>query len=527
VRSAWDTIVLPLACYALLVAAWALDLVTPQLFIASILLNGPIALSSLALRHQLTVRLVILAEIANAISGYVNGIQAGYHWDGIAVGDRLLAAASFVLVGYLSIKTQEYAREAGESATRARQVEIEKALRESTGRVRGSLNVDLVLRGVLRESMKLLGSSHALLITEESALEPPLVLSLAAPNAEIVYTRQKLSMELASLSARARQSTGGFPLTRDDALGRLTLEALSAGEALVTPIHAGAGSDYVLIACVNTQTVFAHGALEVLQTFAEQAGTALEQARLFTQLGRQNEEIARQKDEIARRGDVIRDIVYALAHDLRTPLSAADITMKQALAGAYGQLPDRYEAILRASLAANEDERRIVETLLLVARYEAGEESSVRESVDCDELVNRVVDELKPMGDAKGVALRAEVLDGPLRVIGDGHEILRAIINLVANAVEATPQAGTVNVRGDRRNGQVVISVEDDGYGVPVERRASLFERFSGGSRVGAGTGLGLYIVRRIAEKHGGSVTYAPLTPRGSTFSLSLPYEES
>ena len=81
--------------------------------------------------------MVIAAEIANALAGYVNGLAAGHHWDGIAIGDRLLLAASFVLVGYLSIKTQEYAREAGVSAGRMRQVEIEKALREATGRVRG------------------------------------------------------------------------------------------------------------------------------------------------------------------------------------------------------------------------------------------------------------------------------------------------------------------------------------------------------------------------------------------------------
>ena len=67
---------------------------------------------------------------------------------------------------------------------------------------------------------------------------------------------------------------------------------------------------------------------------------ALEQAQLFTQLGERNDEIAQQKNALAERSDVIRDIVYALAHDLRTPLAAAHVTMNQALAGAYGELPE-------------------------------------------------------------------------------------------------------------------------------------------------------------------------------------------
>jgi signal transduction histidine kinase len=516
---------LPYLCYGLLAAAWIVDLFTPQLFVAAILLNGPIALSSITLRTRLTTGLVIAAQIANAIAGYVNGAQAGFHWDGIALGDRLLSAASFVLVGYLSIKTQEFAREAGESAGRRRQVEIEKALRAATGRVRESLNVELVLRGVVRESMKLLGASRALLIVRDSAFELPLVLSFSAGEGDVIYERKALSTELASLAARADQSEGVVRVTGEDALGRLTLDALGVREALVTAIRLAGNASYVLVESVEGEGEFAPDAALVLEAFGEQAQVALEQARLFTQLGEQNDEIARQKDALLERGDVIRDIVYALGHDLRTPLTAAGVTMTQALAGAYGELPERYQTILRTTLAANGDERRIVETLLMVARYEAGEESTLREPVACEVLLRRVVEELQPIAEVKDVALVAEVKHEPLWMMGDPHEIRRAVVNLVANAVEATPQGGNVTVVGDRVDNRVTLTVSDTGYGVAPERRPTLFQRF-GGTRAGAGTGLGLYIARRIVEKHGGTIEYYPREPRGSVFAISLPYGE-
>jgi signal transduction histidine kinase len=196
--------------------------------------------------------------------------------------------------------------------------------------------------------------------------------------------------------------------------------------------------------------------------------------------------------------------------------------MKQALSGAYGDIPERYRGILSTALAANDDERRIVETLLLVARYEAGEDSNVRERVACGELVGGIVSELQPVAEIKGAELRADVGTQSLVALGDPHEIRRAIVNLVANALDATPRGGRVVVRCDGGGERITITVEDDGYGVPPERRDALFQRFGGGQLRG-GTGLGLYIVRRIAEKHGGRVAYAPREPRGSVFTMTLP----
>lgn len=515
-----------LLCYGLLVAAWIVDLLTPQLFIAAILFNGPIALSSLALRSRLTTNLVIAAEAANVIAGYADGLMAGHHWDSVAIANRLLLAASFVLVGYLSIKTQQYAREAGVSAGRMRQVEIEKALREATGRVRGTLNVELVQRAITRESVALIGASKAMLIVRDQAFGPPSILSYAKNDTDIAMERHALSNELASLVARAGETGEVFRLTPADLLGRVMLQALGAGEALVTPIATNGAVGHVLIDWVTAGDAFVADAVVTMRSFAGQGSMALEQAQLFTQLGEQNAEIARQKNELAERSDVIRDIVYALAHDLRTPLAAAHVTMHQALTGAYGELPESYRAILQTALAANDDERRIVETLLLVARYEAGEDSTLRELVSCEELAERIVAELSPVAEIRGIVLTQEPAKSPICTYGDPHELRRAIANLVANAIEATPRNGHVSVRCEAAPPNVAVEVEDDGFGVPEERRDALFQRFGGSAQPGSGTGLGLYIVRRIAQKYGGNVVYAPRPPRGSIFTLTLPMAE-
>jgi signal transduction histidine kinase len=513
---------LSLLCYALLIALSIVDLVTPQSFVAAILFNGPIALSGLALRPRLTLWLSILAQLLNLVAGYVDGSREGFRWDGIAVGDRLLAAASFTLVAYLTILAQRLAREAGESSGRARQVAVERTLRAATSRVRETLNFDLVRRSILSETNELLGASSARLIVGDRPGEPPLMIRLDA-GGEASYVRAPLSPDLASLAAKAREDGAVVHVTIADAVGRLRLEALEAGEAIAGEIPAQhADAAHVLVAIAAPGDHFADGSLTVMSDFVEQAAVALEQAYVFTELGRRNEELAQSRNEIARTTDVIRDMIYTLAHDLRTPLVAAGVTMKQAIDGAFGELPERYRDVLRASRASNEEARRIVETLLLVARYETGEESRVNERVDCDALVETAVEELDPLARSNGVTLRAELRDRPLTVTGDVHEIRRALLNLAANAIAATPRNGTVVVSGYVEGSNVVLEVTDDGYGVSPDRRSSLFERF-GGTRGAVSSGLGLYIVRRIAEKHNGSVSYRARAPQGSIFTFRLP----
>ncbi|MGD0473693.1 MAG: HAMP domain-containing sensor histidine kinase [Candidatus Velthaea sp.] len=503
-------------CIIAMVAAFVIDLLTPQLFVTAILLDAPIVLSSLTRSSRFTALLVVAALAANIVAGYANGVTEHHHWDPLGIGDRILAGLSIVFVGYLSTAVQQTAQRAGKLEAQQARAQREAQLAAAIERVRTSLSLDLVQRAVARETTTLFDCDRARFVLTDGSNAVTLVARRDV--ADVDDEAGRPAPETASLVQHALDSSTILPIVRSDAFGRLVLDHLGAPSALALPIADRDHRFGVVIALGRSEGSFTDAA-GFAHAFAQQAANALAQARLFAQLDERNA-------ALEERSAIIRDLVYALSHDLRTPLAALGMTMRQARAGAYGALPPAYDEILARSITATDDVTRLAETLLLVARFESGDRLPRRERVDLAAIARQIAGELAALAGAHDVTLRVE---GPpsVPVMGDRDDLRRAVTNLVANAVQHSPAGGEVAIALASHAAGVRLSVTDDGYGVPDAARPYLFMRFVRGSdRRGAGSGLGLYIARRVAQESGGRIDYAPRSPQGSVFTLTLPAVE-
>jgi len=514
----------PIICAALLIAAFVVDMFTPQLLVIAILYNAPIALTSFATNRRLTAQIVVASLVADVVSGWFNGYREHQHWDPIALGDRVLAALSFILVGALSASTRAAAQSAAQLAARQQQAKRERTVREAFEAIGASVNREIVLRTLTRESLRVLQTDQAILYAYGAGIVGDEVFAAESGVQNVDYRRKPPEPQLASLIRRVLESGHVTVLTRADPMGRFVLDTLDAANALAVPLLEREKRFGVLLGLRrDPHEPFDADAEDFARAFAEQAGIALAQADLFLELASKNEALAAANAASLERNEIIRDIVYALSHDLRTPIAAARMTMQQALDGAYGQLPADYLEILRRTIASNADLARLAETLLMVARYESGEASTVRAPVALARLAEEVAAELRPLAQSRNVAIEVHTPAPDVRAAGDESELRRVMVNLLANAVTSTRTGGNIVLKVDSSNGNARITVDDDGFGIPEAQREALFQRFAPGARHGAGSGLGLYIVRRIAEGHGGVVRFEPLTPHGSSFVVELP----
>ncbi|MGQ9682665.1 MAG: ATP-binding protein [Anaerolineae bacterium] len=220
------------------------------------------------------------------------------------------------------------------------------------------------------------------------------------------------------------------------------------------------------------------------------------------------------------------DFVSTVSHELRTPLFSikgfVDLMLK-------GKVPDpaiQQEFLTRVAQQANHL-AAIVNDLLDVSRFQAGTIELERATVDLADIAQQVIERLEPVARTSSITLRLEAPPTLPCVRGDQRRLLQVLTNLVSNAIKFSHANSEVLVRCLPGEGEVMVQVKDHGVGIPPEAQSRLFSRFyqvdHTETRRAGGTGLGLYISRRIVQAHSGRIWVESQVGQGSTFAFAIP----
>ena len=297
---------------------------------------------------------------------------------------------------------------------------------------------------------------------------------------------------------------------------RLAQSAASGRQAQLTMYGVG-GMALVLIGVFYLEATRSVGARAVLLRREEEAREAAESAF-------QAERDARDRAEQASR--LKDEFLATVSHELRTPLNAILGWARMLRAGTVGPdaMPRGLDSIERNATA----QAQLIEDLLDISRIVAGRLRLEVVHVDLVPVIRAAIDAVKPAADAREVAVTAVLDDKTAVVSGDPQRLQQVVWNLLSNGIKFTPPHGRVDVRLERHDAHARIVVHDTGQGIKPEFLPHVFELFrqadAGPSRKQGGLGLGLAIVRRIVEMHGGTIqAESDGEGAGATFLVELP----
>src|ERR1041385_7307402 len=295
---------------------------------------------------------------------------------------------------------------------------------------------------------------------------------------------------------------------------RPTVDELGLRSFLVVPLTAGRRIVGALsIMSGDPARLYDEDDLALATDLGQRAGYAIENARLY----RQAQDANRAKD----------DFLATLSHELRTPMTATlgwatMLRMGEASGENFHLAVDTIERSTRA-------QAKLIDEILDVSRIVTGKLQLNIVPVNLQSIIEAAVDAVRPSIAAKGLSLQLDFtrIDGVLT--GDAERLQQVIWNLLSNSVKFTPSGGSIAIRVDQPQRDVLrVRVTDNGMGIPRKLLPVIFERFRQGdsstTRKHGGLGLGLAIVKHIVELHGGSVSAASEGEgRGATFTITLP----
>jgi signal transduction histidine kinase len=232
--------------------------------------------------------------------------------------------------------------------------------------------------------------------------------------------------------------------------------------------------------------------------------------------------------DLERIDEMKSEIISVVAHQLRTPLSAVKWTLKMLTDGDAGSISPEQKTMLMKAYDSNERMISLVNDMLSADRMESGKFRYRFFPIQIEDLIENVITEILPKANERGVGIRfLRPVDPFPRVTIDPDKIREVLQNLIDNAVKYSRRGGVVVVGIQREEKSLLCLVTDQGIGIPKADQEKIFGRFfraQNALRVETdGSGLGLFIVRGIIQRHGGDVSFESEEGKGTTMKFRLP----
>lgn len=224
------------------------------------------------------------------------------------------------------------------------------------------------------------------------------------------------------------------------------------------------------------------------------------------------------------------EFVSVVAHQLRTPLSGIKWTLHMLISGDFGAVSNEQKTFLMKTYENNERMIALVNDMLAADRVESGRMKYTLLRINLRDLVENVLFEVFPNAQKRMQKINLECPpEKQFTVLVDSTKIRAVLQNLLENAIKYTMNGGTITIRIEEREASVLVTIADNGIGIPKEQQVQIFSRFfRAGNAVKmepGGTGLGLYMVKKIIEQHGGTCWFESEEGKGSSFYFTLPME--